>query len=183
MKTPAILIALLLAACSPPAPEKPAEPRPTGESPGAPAPAVAHVIGLEGLGDLRIGAPVPPGGAWAERGGQASDGCRIATAPAYPGVYAIVEGGAVRRITVGPGSDVKLAEGIGAGSTLAEARRWFAGFRSEPHKYEPAPAGYLTAPNAARGDSALRLEIGADGRVAATHVGTMPALAYVEGCG
>lgn len=184
MKTRAALIVLLLAACSPRAPEKPADPRPTDESRTAPATvATAPLIGLEGLGDLRIGAPVSPGGAWRERGGQASDSCRIVTAPEYPGVYGIVEDGLVRRITVGAGSGVKLAEGIGVGSTLAEVRRWFAGFHWEPHKYEAAPAGYLTAPNAPRGDSALRLEIGADGRVSAIHVGTMPALAYVEGCG
>ena len=51
-----------------------------------------------------------------------------------------------------------------------------------PHKYGAAPAKYLTAPNAPSGDSALRFEIGSDGKVSLIHVGTMPVLAYVEGC-
>ena len=60
--------------------------------------------------------------------------------------------------------------------------RWFAGFRAEPHKYEDAPAKYLTAPNAASGDVALRFEIGHDGKVSLIHVGMAPVLYYVEGC-
>jgi hypothetical protein len=41
-----------------------------------------------------------------------SDSCLIFTSPAYPGAYAIVEGGKVRRISIGQRSKVKLAEGI-----------------------------------------------------------------------
>jgi hypothetical protein len=146
------------------------------------AAATSEVLGLEGLGDLRIGKPVPAGSSWAERGAQAGEACRTVTSPAYPGVYAIVEQGKVRRITLGKGSQVKLAEGVGVGDSEAEVRKWFAGFREEPHKYEAAPAKYLTAPNAASGDPALRFEIGQDGRVALIHIGTMPTLGYVEGC-
>jgi hypothetical protein len=149
---------------------------------GPAAAATTQVLGLEGLGDLRIGQPVPAGGSWAERGAQAGDACRTVTSPAYPGVYAIVEQGKVRRITLGKRSQVKLAEGVGVGDSEAEVRKWFAGFREEPHKYEAAPAKYLTAPNAASGDPALRFEIGQDGRVALIHIGTMPTLGYVEGC-
>ncbi|WP_159983342.1 MULTISPECIES: hypothetical protein [unclassified Novosphingobium] len=144
--------------------------------------ASAKVIGLEGLGDLRIGQPVPKGSTWAERGAQAGDACRTVTSPDYPGVYAIVEQDRVRRITVGKRSDVKLVEGIGVGAAEKDVAKWFAGFREEPHKYEDAPAKYLTAPNAASGDPALRFEIGQDGKVSLIHVGTMPALGYVEGC-
>ncbi|WP_395328004.1 hypothetical protein WBP06_12250 [Novosphingobium sp. BL-8H] len=142
----------------------------------------ANILALEGLADLRIGEPVPAGSSWAERGAQASDACRTVTSPDYPGVYAIVEQGKVRRITVGQRSEVKLVEGIGVGASEADVKKWFAGFRAEPHKYEAAPAKYLTAPNAKSGDPALRFEIGHDGKVSAIHVGTMPALAYVEGC-
>ncbi|BBD97248.1 hypothetical protein SAMIE_1007490 [Sphingobium amiense] len=159
----------------------------TPASNGAPvaspvASASPTVIGLEGLGDLRIGEAVPEGSDWAERGGQTGGECRTVTSPRYPGVYAIVERDKVQRITVGQRLDVRLAEGIGVGASEAEARKWFAGFRSEPHKYEAAPAKYLTAPNAPNGSSALRLEIGQDGKVALIHVGLMPALGYVEGC-
>lgn len=184
----AVALTLALAACSPasnapaepssPAPEAPA-PTPT---PAPPATNPGKVIGLEGLGDLKLGQPVPAGSAWASRGAQASDSCTTITSPAYPGVYAIVEGGKVQRITVGQRSDVKLVEGVGVGSTEAEVKSWFGGFREEPHKYEAAPAKYLTAPNAASGDPAVRFEIGADGKVSLIHVGMMPVLGYVEGC-
>ena len=104
------------------------------------------------------------------------------TSPKYPGVYAIVSKGAVQRITLGQSSTVKLAEGVGVGSSEQQVMQWFGGFREEAHKYEPAPAKYLTAPNAASGSSALRFEIGTDSKVKMIHVGLMPALAYVEGC-
>ncbi|MFA6114827.1 MAG: hypothetical protein WC729_12560 [Sphingomonas sp.] len=148
----------------------------------APTPASARVIGLAGLGDLRIGEPAPKGGTWGERGAQTGDACRTVTSPDYPGAYAIVADGKVQRITVGQRSDVKLAEGLGVGATEKDVKKWFAGFREEPHKYEDAPAKYLTAPNAANGSSALRFEIGHDGKVKLIHVGTMPVLGYVEGC-
>lgn len=152
-------------------------------SPATPVPGGSKVLTLEGLGDLMVGKAVPKDGTWAERGAQTGTACRTVSSPDYPGVYAILEGGAVRRITVGQRSDVKLIEGIGVGTTAKDVVAAFPGFRSEPHKYEEAPAKYLTAPNAAGGDVALRFEIGRDGKVAMMHVGTMPVLGYVEGCG
>nr|WP_086491193.1 hypothetical protein [Novosphingobium panipatense] len=149
-------------------------------TPAAEAP--VNVLSLEGLGDLKVGKAVPAGSSWRERGAQASDTCRTVTSPAYPGVYAIVEKDKVRRITLGQRSEVKLVEGIGVGATEADVKKWFAGFREEPHKYEASPAKYLTAPNAVSGDPALRFEIGQDGKVKLIHVGTMPVLGYVEGC-
>ncbi len=149
-------------------------------TPAAEAP--VNVLSLEGLGDLKVGKAMPAGSSWRERGAQASDTCRTVTSPAYPGVYAIVEKDKVRRITLGQRSEVKLVEGIGVGATEADVKKWFAGFREEPHKYEASPAKYLTAPNAVSGDPALRFEIGQDGKVKLIHVGTMPVLGYVEGC-
>ncbi|MFC0205935.1 hypothetical protein [Novosphingobium soli] len=146
------------------------------------SPATATVLGLEGLGPLRVGQPLPGGGRWAARGAQASDTCTEVSSPDYPGVYAIVVDGKVRRITLGARSSVKLAEGIGVGDSEAEVKAWFAGFREEGHKYHDPPAKYLTAPNARPGESALRFEIDADRRVGLIHVGEMPVLAYVEGC-
>lgn len=180
----------LVAACSQPAPTAPAAEasatpaaQPTAEAPSTSAPSPAgNILGLEGLGDLRIGQAIPAGSSFAERGAQTSDACRTVTSPNFPGVYAIVEGGKVRRITLGERSTVKLAEGIGVGASEADVRKWFAGFREEPHKYVEAPGKYLTAPNAASGDPALRFEIGADRKVSLIHVGTMPVLGYVEGC-
>lgn len=184
--------ALALAACTSepaPAPDAPgnaanaAAPEPSAPAPPAPSPAPdANTLTLEGLGALRIGEPVPAGSTWAERGAQASDACRTITSPDHPGVYAIVEGDRVRRITLGQRSSVRLIEGIGVGAGEAEVRAAFPGFREEPHKYVDAPAKYLTAPNAASGDPALRFETDAEGRVSLIHVGTMPVLGYVEGC-
>jgi hypothetical protein len=148
----------------------------------SPSPSAAAMITLEGLGDLRIGKAVPKNGSWAERGAQTKDACRTVSSPEFPGVYAIVTDGAVRRITVGRRSNVKLLEGIGTGATEHVARKSFAGFREEAHKYEKAPAKYLSAPNASSGSPALRFEIGGDGRVTMMHVGTAPVLNYVEGC-
>jgi len=188
----ALLLPLALAACSrqpAAAPEADASVAPTAAASPSAAPATsalaspaARTLGLEGLGDLRIGQPVPSGSSFAERGGQASDTCRTVSSPDFPGVYAIVEDGKVRRITLGQRSNVTLAEGIGVGASEADVRKWFAGFREEPHEYSDAPAKYLTAPNAPSGDSALRFEIGGDGKVSLIHVGTMPVLGYVEGC-
>ena len=141
-----------------------------------------NVLALDGLGDLRIGQPVPADSKWTERGAQASDACRTISSPDYLGVYAIIEQGKVRRITAGQNSVVRLSENMGVGSTEKDILKSFPGFRAEPHKYVASPAKYLTAPNAASGDAALRFEIGADGKVSLIHVGMMPVLGYVEGC-
>lgn len=197
---PTLAIALTLAACSteqtPPennessdraAPTNATDTITTNTTIPAPAApprpvSATNVLKLEGLGDLRIGQPIPVGSTWAERGAQASDTCRIVRSPDFAGAYAIVEGGKERRITVGQRSTVRLAEDIGVGSTEKKVRDRFAGFRAEPHEYQAAPAKYLTAPNAASGDPALRFEIGDDGKVALFHVGTIPALVDVESC-
>lgn len=191
----AIALPVLLAACSSEAP--PTDPatsaasetiaaEPATDAPPAPSesasPAASRTLTLEGLDDLVIGKPVPASSDWKMRGAQASDECTTYSSPRFPGVYAIVEDKAVRRITVGQGSDVRLVEGIGVGASEKAVLADFAGFRSEPHKYEDAPAKYLTAPNAAGKDSALRFEIGSDGKVSLIHVGTSPVLEYVEGC-
>ena len=184
----------LIAACSQQqpaaAPEASARAPAVVEASPPPAPAAwassrghATTLALEELGDeLTIGQPIPAGSSFAELGAQASNTCRTISSPDYPGVYAIVEGGKVRRITLGKGSAVELAEGIGASASEAEVRQRFGGFRETPHKYVDAPGKYLTAPNAASGDAALRFEIGADRKVSLIHVGTMPVLGYVEGC-
>jgi hypothetical protein len=142
----------------------------------------ADVLALEGLGALKIGQPMPKDSGWASRGAQVSDACTTITSPDHPGVYAIVEQGKVRRITVGQRSDAKLIEGIGVGASEKQVTAAFPGFRATPHKYEAPPAKYLTAPGADGGDPALRFEIDANRKVSAIHVGTAPALFYVEGC-
>ncbi len=199
MKNPRITTAIAavlaltatVAACSSggdtvPADQASASATPSAETslPVAPAgatPASLNTITLEGLDGLRLGQPVPAGGTWAERGAQTSDQCRVVSSPDYPGVYAIVEGGTVQRITVAGASAVKLVEGVGVGSTRANIDASLPGFREEPHKYVDGGI-YLTAPNAASGDPAVRFELDGDGMVTVMHVGMMPVLGYVEGC-
>jgi len=142
----------------------------------------AKIVDLEGLGELRIGQGLPKAGSWTPRGAQIEGSCLTVSSPEYPGVYAIVTGGKVRRITIGQRSDVKLVEGIGVGSSEKAVLDRFPGFREEPHKYEEAPAKYLTTPGAGGGGAALRFEIGQDRKIRMFHVGVMPVLAYVEGC-
>jgi hypothetical protein len=187
---PAALL-VCLAGCTEPAPAPvPQEPaRAEAPSPAAPSPPAApeaapapNVLTLGGLGHLRIEEAVPASSGWAERGAQISDECRTVSSPDFPGVYAIVEDGKVRRITIGKPSGVRLAEGIRVGSSEAEVRAAFPNLSADPHEYVDPPGKYLTASEAANGDPALRFEIGADGKVSLIHAGTMPVLGYVEGC-
>ncbi|PKB19115.1 hypothetical protein B0I00_1343 [Novosphingobium kunmingense] len=156
------------------------------EAPGATASPTASpspkdiTLKLEGLGDLVIGKSVPATSRFAVRGAQTpGSSCITYSSPDYPGVYALAEGGTVRRISVGGTSTVKLVEGVGIGSSEADVLKSFPGFRSEPHKYVAAPAKYLTQPG---NDPRLRFEIGENGRVSIMHVGIQPQLTYVEGC-
>lgn len=139
-----------------------------------------EVLALEGLGDLAIGKPVPASSTFASRGAQipGSD-CKTLSSPDYPGVYALVEGGEVRRITITRDSQVRLIEGVGVGSTEAEVLAAFPGFKSEPHKYVGPKGRYLTQPGT---DPRLRFETGEDGKVTSVHMGEEPQLTYVEGC-
>lgn len=181
-------LALAIAACSQePAPADPVDAdvadAPAAATPPSPAdnssPASKPVLALEGFGDLAIGEPVPAGSDFAMTGAQASDTCLVYTSPTYPGVYAIVEDGNVRRVTVGRDSDIELVEGIGVGATEKEVLAAFPGFVSSPHEYVAPPAKYLQQPG---NDPRLRFEIGEDGRVTDMHVGVRPQLEYVEGC-
>lgn len=140
-----------------------------------------RVLTLGGLGTLHFGQPLPGDGPWAERGAQSSDSCRVISSADYPGVYAITEGGKVRRITASEGSNVKTIEGIGVGSTRAQIDQAFAGFAETPHKFVSG-GKYLTSPGAGKGDPALRFELSPQGKVTVMHVGMMPTLGYVEAC-
>lgn len=140
-----------------------------------------RALTLDGLGDLVVGKPAPADSSFGEHGAQIGEDCRLVSSPAFPGVYAITrgKGGPVRRITVSEGSDVRLAEGVGAGASEREVLAAFPGFRASAHKYVGAPGKYLTQPGSA---PRLRFEIDETGRVAHIHVGLMPELGYVEGC-
>lgn len=181
----ASLAALLLAGCgSEPAAER-AEPEAAapaateGQATAEPAAPSPETLTLEGYGGLIIGKPVPARSPWAARGAQIPGGCTTLSAPDWPGAYAIVEEGVVRRITVSDESKAKLIEGIGPGSTEAQVRKAFPSLEATSHKYVDAPAKYLTQPG---DDPRLRFEIDAEGKVSLVHIGVRPTLEYVEGC-
>lgn len=189
MKHYALLLPLvLLAACAPEAEEpaadetavaatEPAAPEPAAPEPGA---VDSDTLTLTGLGDLRIGEPIPAGSSFASRGAQIpGTTCRTVSSPDYPGVHAMTVDGEVRRITVSDDSEVALAEGIGAGASEAEVRAAFPGFEESPHKYLAAPGKYLTQPG---DDPRLHFEIDTDETVSLIHVGVQPELTWVEGC-
>ena len=186
----ALLLTTMIGACSVRSDEEEGA-APAAQGSATPAPVVTPAptdaatapttLTLAGLGALKLGQAPDAASGWAERGAQASDTCRLVSNPDFPGVYGIVEGGRVARVTVAGQSPVTFVEGIGVGSTRAQVDGAFPGFAEEPHKYVDGGV-YLTAPNAASGDPAVRLELDATGKVTSMHVGVMPVLAYVEGC-
>ncbi|OBX18033.1 hypothetical protein A9995_13930 [Erythrobacter sp. QSSC1-22B] len=192
MKHYALLLPLALAvtACSPEAEEPVADEttvataEPAALEPAAtPEPAAsadANTLTLAGLGDLRIGEPVPAGSSFASRGAQIpGTTCRTVSSPDFPGVHAMTVDDEVRRITLSDESEVALVEGIGVGATEAEVRAAFPGFEESPHQYLAAPGKYLTQPGE---DPRLHFEIAADETVSLIHVGALPELIWVEGC-
>lgn len=184
----ALPLVWMLGACSSPDPAPRADSAVLATTPSAgTAPAQAtntatsNTLQLDGLGDLRIGQPVPKSSTWAERGAQASDVCRTVSSPQYPGAYAIVIDNTVQRITLGQRSSLTF-DGLGIGATEQAVSAKFPALAQDLHKYESPPAKYLTSPNASPSSAGVRFEIGADGKVKLIHVGLMPVLAYVEGC-
>lgn len=184
----AALLAALTACSSEPAPA----PEATSEAPDTSsfesdgrvplsAPTDPMTLSPMGLGTLAIGAAPPADSGWNEDDVQLSDSCRTLHSDKYPESYAMSDGNAVRRITVGMGSSVKTAKGIAPGASEADLRAAYPGLAEEPHKYVEAPAKYLTLlPK--DGAPGLRFEIDREGKVNLIHAGEMPWLGYVEGC-
>lgn len=102
------------------------------------------------------------------------------------GLYVMVENGLVTRVTLGEGSSAVSERGIRVGDTAARVREVYgSAIEASGHKYEPAPAEYLTtwatpdhSSPAARG---IKYEIGQDGTVRSISGGG-PSIQYVEGC-
>lgn len=191
---------LALAACNAPETAKTPEEKAAESIAPAATPDAASSAALtpQGYGPLKIGmtqaevdaavGPPPANAAEAE-----PSECRQYHPPRAPeGLLVMTEKGVLTRLTATKGSTIKTADGVGVGDDGEQLKvRYGASARFGPHKYEAAPAGYLTlwpgAENllgtyvsdpAARG---LVFEIGGDGKVAFIQAGG-PSIQYVEGC-
>lgn len=193
--TVAGLAALALAACSPPAePAPPAQPAPPVEPAPAPTPAPVGVLTAEGFAPLRIGMTVAEIGAALGPdsnpdavGGPDPESCdQFHPARAPEGLLVMVENGRLTSVWLTGGSTVATDRGLKIGDTAARVREVYgAAAVVEPHKYQGAPAEYVTVwatPNHDGADArGIKYEIGGDGRVQSIAAGG-PSTQYVEGC-
>lgn len=191
------MTALTLAACQPPAEPTSA---PTQPPVVAPTPPVdANTLTAEGWGPLRIGmtlaeitAALGPDTDPGSVGGADPEACdQFRPERAPEGMLLMVEEGRLSRISLIRNSTLKTDRGFGLGDSAAAIKTAYgAAAVASPHKYQDAPAEYVTAwsgaaptPNTVAPDTARGIvyEIGGEGTVTAIHAGG-PAIQYVEGC-
>jgi hypothetical protein len=100
---------------------------------------------------------------------------------ALTGLFFMFENDKLTRISATEPSMFATPRGVHVGSTEQEVRRAYGkDLATEPHKYESAPAEYLTfwlKPE----KSGVRFETDVNGKVEAIHAGTS-SIQYVEGC-
>ena len=125
-------------------------------------------------------------------GGLPGRGCReFGPLRAPEDFWVMIETDKLTRITIGDVSAVKDAKGLGLGDTAARVKETYgASAVATPHKYQNAPAEYITVweggpraepymeDEAARG---IVYEIDGTGKVGAIHAGGL-SIQYVEGC-
>jgi len=205
VKMPALAAALLLGGCGEGGTSGPDNEAAAAGSASAAAPVAAPeaparaVLTAEGFGPLRIGMsraevvralgedsdPEAVGGPDPE----SCDMFRPLRAPA--GMLVMIEEGRLTSISLIEGARVATDRGLSVGAAAAAVRAAYGGaLEAGPHKYEEAPAEYLTfwTKDAPRGDEyaaasarGIRYEIGGRGAVQAIHAGG-PSIQYVEGC-
>jgi hypothetical protein len=160
----------------------------------AAAGASQRVLTADGWGPLRIGmtraqvvAAAGPDANPKAVGGPDPASCeqfRPATAP--QGLLVMIERDTLTRISVSRNSALSTDAGFVVGDSAAAVLRHY-GARAlvTPHKYQAAPAEYLTiwtrGPFPASSARGIVYEIGGDGRIMHIHVGG-PSIQYVEGC-
>jgi len=192
----ALIAVSAFAACSNDAPA-PTEATPAAESS---APAIASdALTSQGWGPLKIGmtlaevtAAMGPDADPNAIGGPDPDSCdqfRPANAP--EGMIVMIEAGKLTRISLTELSMLKTDKGLGLGDTAAAVKTAYgAAAQATPHKYQDAPAEYITVwdggPRAEPyvQDETVRglvYEIDGTGNVGAIHAGGQ-SIQYVEGC-
>ena len=200
MRRIALVAALALAACSPssnePATATSAEPAPTA---AAPSPAITFdVLTSDGIGPLKIGMTkddviAAAGDTRTPDAAGIPGGECIEFQPQHApdGLWVMIEAGKLTRITIGEMSTLKTDKGLGLADTADAVKTAYgAEAKASPHKYQDAPAEYVTwwkggprsepyvQDEAARG---IVYEIDGTGKVGAIHAGG-PSIQYVEGC-
>jgi len=199
---PLAALAFALAACGgeTPAPADTTTPTPAPAAETTPPPAAdANALTPTGWGPLKIGmtlaevtAAAGPDSDPDSVGGAEPEYCdqfRPANAP--EGILVMIEQGKLTRISLVEMSPLKTDKGLGIGDTAAAVKTAYGAAASVgPHKYQDAPAEYITVwdggprtesyvqDEAARG---LVYEIDGTGKVGAIHAGG-PSIQLVEGC-
>ncbi|WP_106511289.1 hypothetical protein [Allosphingosinicella deserti] len=156
-------------------------------------------LAATGWGPLRIGmsvaevvAALGPDSNSGAVGGPDPEACdQFHPARAPEGLLVMIEDGKLTRISLIDGATLRTDRGLGVGDSKAKVVSTYGASADEtPHKYEAAPAVYVTVWKAGGGtgdyvqNAAARgivYEIGANGRVQAIHAGG-PSIQYVEGC-
>jgi len=173
-----------LAACSQPVDSEPSFKAPAVAEAPPQAPAVdANILTEQGWRGFRIGQSAIDAGMtnFAETPDATAE-CSISRpSGVQQGVMIMLEKGNIARITLATGSEIKAGNGIGVGDEEAQVRAAYPeGLVEEPHKYEAAPAKYLTLWTQDK-VSGIRFVIGSEGKVDEIHAGG-PAITLVEGC-
>ena len=190
-------VALALAACSRSADTPPTAEVPVASPAATPSPA-GDVLTATGWGPLTIGmtkaqviAAVGDTRSPDAVGIPGSDCLEFEPLRAPEDFWVMIETDKLTRITIGDVSAVKDAKGLGLGDTAARVKEAYgASAVASPHKYQNAPAEYITVweggpraepymeDEAARG---IVYEIDGTGKVGAIHAGGL-SIQYVEGC-
>jgi hypothetical protein len=187
--------ALAFAACTPGA-ETPAEPASTPAAGTAQPTSSGEALTADGWTTLKIGmARADLVGAVGDNsipdgvGGPDPDSCdEFHPAKAPEGLFVMLEGKKLSRITITELSKLKTADGFGIGDDPAAIKAFYgARAAASPHQYQDKPAEYITVwqTSPARDyDPAARgfvYEVDGTGKVGAIHAGGA-SIQYVEGC-
>jgi hypothetical protein len=192
------LAAFALTACGGETPAvDPAAPEvPVAETTPPPAPVASDTLTAEGWGALKIGmtkdeviAAVGDTRNPDAAGIPGSECLEFQPQRTPAGLWVMLEASKLTRITVGDMSTVKTDKGLGIGDTPDAVKAAYPDAKSSPHKYQDAPAAYITWWTTPRTEQYVQdetargivFEIDGTGKVGAIHAGG-PSIQYVEGC-